>query len=831
MTQVALFLWRKDRGRRWSVQIVLALSVALGVAALEALEAFSSRIENSIQRDTKNLLAADFQIQAWRTLAPDVITAAKSLATNEEVILQTDFVSTALGEGEQNLTVQIRALQGAYPFYGKFRTEPDLQIEDLRSAPKLLADSSLKARGFKLGDSLQLGEIKFSIAGFTLEEPNTVASAFALGPRLIIHQDWVKKTGLLGNGARAFYMLLVRSDLEESAFRKAFRAKVPDPHWKLITPTRANRQAAAVIEKLRAFLSFVALSALLLGGIGVFMIFRSQFLLKLPQYLSLRCLGLKSKSLIQNALLQASTVAFLGWIIGSILAIAIENILTRYATETLGLNLAEVSYFRPALLGAAVALLTVLVAVLVPLREVLRVPVVQAFRATDAQTQAISLKDSIGVLGFAALLFFIVGRQWALLGAFALSVTGVVILLSLLSIVVLKGLSQLKIASPLFLRHSILMFTRQRGASQLLLLCIGLGIFLMSSVLFLGFSLRSQIDFSQKIGIPNFFMLGVTSADQAGILDVLPNASFVPITQARLTEINGEPVVEKEDAESVDIGRFYKVREYTITRRKNAEDGEVLVSGSEIFGAPEKNLIRASLENSFAERIGLGIGDRFSIEIAGVSLPAVVRSLRKVDWFNLKPNFYIVLHEDDIKDAPMDFVGMAYVEKSAIASRQQAIAKIQPQVTSLDGEAISQRLISLLNQLSFAISSVSIFTLGSCLFVFAGVLMARKPQKLREISLWRGLGLRSRPLEFTMILEFVFTGLLAALTSLSVAALSVFALCKWVLNISFVCPPIAWVLMGLFAVPLFLGVFSWLFIHPLMKEAPNQLFRTAEENS
>lgn len=777
---IASFLWRRDKSLSFKRQLALAASVSLGIFALVLLEAFSSRVASSVEKDTKSLLAADYQVQAWRAFTPEIFKAADDLFGKENYIQQTDFVSSAFLKGGDRspITVQLRALEKKYPFYGAWQTSPEgIRADDLRAAPEILAEMSLSARGWKVGDEIELGRVVFKVKGFVTEEPQSVASAFALGPRIYLHQDWLEKTGLLGTGARAFRMLLIRSPLEETAFRAAFRERVPDPHWRIVTPARANRQVGAVVEKLRAFLSFVGLSAVLLGAIGIFIAFRARMRQRLPQLLGLRCLGLKNRDLYALALREALSIAAIAFVFASTVSIALEQWISSLLSASLTLTLGAPAYGPALALAFFLSLITVLSAVFLPLREALRLPVSEALRDSEsARSAPLSMSDLAGGAALILLIVLIVERNLRLSAYFLGTLLTVALVAIGAALLFFRFCEKRAAVAGFSMRHSLLAFSRHRATHLFLIASIVMGAFLPASVYLVGHLLRSEIEVTDREGMPNLFLIGVAPDDRAGLAKLLPDSglSFVPVTQARLVQLNGEDVQEQQ-GDPTDAAQFYRVREYTVTRRNDLQSTERLVKGESIFGAVTPGIVRASFEEKFAERIGLKVGDRFRAQIAGVEVEAELRSTRRVDWLQLRPNFFIVFSEEDLGESPMDFVGVGRRPGSEITDAQKRVAASFPQITTLNGEAIRTRLTSLVGRLSFAVSSLSLLSVLSSLLVLAAVVFARRSDKRRELLLWRCLGVARGRLAFLLYGDLVLAGILglglAAVLAVGAAAI------------------------------------------------------------
>jgi putative ABC transport system permease protein len=357
----------------------VVLSIALGVSALVSLEAFSRRISKSISQDTRKFLAADIQIQAFRDFEDKVLETAQKLAAPNGVIRQTDLVTTVFLNNTQAQNVTLRFLEGDYPFYGNFSTDTGKGIADLTQEATAFVDAGLQ-QNLKLNDFINVGALKVRVIGFIQEEPQTASTFFSLGPKIILHQKWAKDVGLLGPGSRALRYLLIKTQLEPNEYRKSFRALIPDPHWRVITPDRANIQIQGVVNRLSSYLSLVALASLFLGAMGVFMMLRSHFILRKEQWLSLRCLGLTQKALISIVVSQSLALALIGAILGCVMALFIESRLSLMAQEFYKIDLSSISIIPSILFGLGVSVLTVLASLWGPLREIISWPVAQSFR-------------------------------------------------------------------------------------------------------------------------------------------------------------------------------------------------------------------------------------------------------------------------------------------------------------------------------------------------------------------------------------------------------------------------------------------------------------------
>src|SRR5688572_29006338 len=92
-SQLGRFLASKE-GKVGKALVLLSISLACGIAALVALETSSRRVQNTVSRDSRKVLAADFQIQAWRPFDESVWRAVAEEKARGDVTQLNDFVST-----------------------------------------------------------------------------------------------------------------------------------------------------------------------------------------------------------------------------------------------------------------------------------------------------------------------------------------------------------------------------------------------------------------------------------------------------------------------------------------------------------------------------------------------------------------------------------------------------------------------------------------------------------------------------------------------------------------------------------------------------------------
>ena len=114
--------WRDSRSQRGRL-VIFSLAIVAGVAALVAIHSLNATVQTGVATQAKALLGSDLQISSRQPISePD---AAKLTARAKRVSREISFSSMLYFPGaDAARLVQVRGIQGDYPFYGKVETTP-----------------------------------------------------------------------------------------------------------------------------------------------------------------------------------------------------------------------------------------------------------------------------------------------------------------------------------------------------------------------------------------------------------------------------------------------------------------------------------------------------------------------------------------------------------------------------------------------------------------------------------------------------------------------------------------------------------------------------------
>jgi putative ABC transport system permease protein len=365
------------------------------------------------------------------------------------------------------------------------------------------------------------------------------------------------------------------------------------------------------------------------------------------------------------------------------------------------------------------------------------------------------------------------------------------------------------------------------------LLSLGFGFFFLLLGLMVSESLQKQLSLANSTGSSNLVVMGSGPDDLASLNPLLPpEREQIAYLQARIYAVNGQAIQEKVVSEEANVDEEgssdFRVREYFVNVRDSHDlyPGEKLVAGREIFGPKlSGDLVRASFEEGFAKRLGLKHGESVQLEIAGIPLRAQIVSLRSVDWFQFRPNFFISLSTEDLEGAPLTYLQMLAVPDAEIGAWQSRLIKAFPQLTTLDLRRTRDQILGTLGRLSLSVQGATAFLLVASVLVLLSIFLARRGELKMEFTLLRCLGVRAPELQLYLVAESLLSATLAWTGAVLCAVPSAWALMVYGLKAQFSGPSVSLLSFTLLLCVSLVLVANILLNRRLLKEPPQTLFQ------
>ena len=793
--------WRLAR-RRWGRLLFLSSCLAIGIAFLCAGDMLLSSLGGAVSFRARDILGGDIEVSSARPFSAQAESAFSELsARGARLTAVTSFSSmlTGVREGAVPRLVSVRAVEPAYPLRGAVETEPPAAFGGLFSSDACLIDADAALQhGLRPGDSVRLGDLTLRVAGVVTRETARSMRAFQISPRVFIARSLVSRTGLERFGARIHHERLLALPAQTDPARAArseaaaLERRLADPYVSVTAYPEAEPTTRQALSRLTNYFTLTALVTLLLGAGGMAAGLAAFLDEELETAALLRALGLGTagtaglyRRICAAVGLQAGALGALG---GWGLAAGTLKVLR----STLGLDLPLTASLDPASAAEAVVIALACAAAVseAKIRALAAVPPLEVLR-DKAERIPPSPRGTALLLAGAAAGVFLYTRyktgspetaRW--FSAAVVVSAGALALGCAAALKVLGALSR-RPGLPLPARLGLNSLARRPGRSVSFIFTLSAGVALLGALDLVRHSLAAEIAAGRGAGMPDIFLVDVQRGQLEGVRGLAGTwgrgePAFAPLVRARLQSLNGKPLSRRDelslDQEERARQRFL-LREFNLTYSDALNPSERLTAGR--LWRPGEKEGQASVEESFARRTGLRLGDSLVFDIQGRPVPARITSLRRVDWLAMRPNFFVVMPEAVLRDAPQFHIGsLAVRDPAREESFRRALAEGYPNVSVIDAGVILDQVGALLKVLLAALKGLAWFCVAVGLLVLAGTVAVGHRERRSDAALLRALGAPTRLLALSDLWAFgaagVCTFVLGAGAALSLgAALSV----------------------------------------------------------
>jgi putative ABC transport system permease protein len=817
-----LMAWRDSRRNRSRLFLFIS-SIILGIAALVAIYSFEYNLRNDIDSQAKTLLGADLIIETNKTIKEESLPMLKSLGTERSE--ERTFASMIYFQknGGTRL-VNVRALSGDFPYYGNIETTPKTASRSFRLGKQALVDKTLMLQyDAKPGDSIKVGEVIFEIAGVLNKAPGQTGFTAAVAPIVYIPLDYLEETGLSQKGSRITYNFYYKFSPETNVNKLAKRLEPQLEEAELDYETIESRKenTGRSFEDLTEFLALVGFIALLLGCIGVASAIHIYIREKINTIAVLRCLGASSRQAFLIYLIQIVGIGLIGSLIGTILGTLIQQFLPVVLKDFLPVEITVAISWMAVAQGLLLGLIISILFALLPLVSVRNISPLNTLRLSLEETSL--FKDPVKWLVYFIIVLFIFGFTYLQMGSLkktAFFTSGVLsgfIALAALAYAMMWLARRYFPSSWSYLwRQGFANLFRPNNQTLILVVSIGLGTAFICTLFFVQDILISRVTRSSSKNQPNMVLFDIQSNQKQAVSDLtkslnLPVLQEVPIVNMRMTEIKGRNATSyKKDSVAWGAIRGLE-REYRVTYRDSLSDSEEIIEGKWIGKAEPDKPIYVSLEEGYAKRIGVQIGDELTFNVQGAPLKALVGSTRKVDWNRIQTNFILIFPTGVLEDAPQFHVLLTQVSSNELSAKyQQAVVKTFPNISMIDLGLVLSVLDEILDKMGFVIRFMAAFSIITGLIVLIASVLISKYQRIRESVLLRTMGASRKQILIITALEYFFLGALAAGAGIVLALIASWGLARFVFETTFSPEilPVLILLLGITSLTVLIGLFN-----------------------
>ena len=651
--EMRLILSLRLLGRDWRAGELRLLIVAIIVAVgtVSAISLFVDRLQRALLSESSNFLAADRVISSSR----DIPGAFEAAAQRHEIrTTRTMTFPSMVFAGDVSQLVSVKAVGSGYPLRGT------LVISDapfVRGQPTALLPAPgevwLDARLFpalavNLGDTVSVGVLDLVVTKVLASEPDRGGSFFDLGPRLLMRVADVPATGVVQPGSRIGYRLLLGGDESRLAALKETLADALEPHYRWRSIRESSPSIGSALDRAERFLLLGGLLAVLLAGVAV-ALGAHRFAARHYDHVAIfKTLGATPRE-VQWGYLFALTVltifaVALGLLVGVGLHLGVVAVLSAYLPVDLPMPGA-----KPFLVGTVTGFICVAAFALPPIMALRGISPMRVIRR-DFERAGLSrgVTYAIAAAGSLSLLIWYT-QSWWLTFWTLIGVVGIAVVFAGIAFALLSAGRVLGMQAGNYWRLALAGLARRRGESVAQILIFALAIMLLLILVLLRTALLDEWQTQVPENAPNHFVMNVAPDEVDALTAMLDdNVEFdgqlFPMIRGRIIGVNGETAQTFEERnQSTDTAGPRLESERNLSWTYDLPADNRILEGE--WWAPGDERKLASLEEQYARETGLGVGDNLLVDIGGLTVEVLVTSIRRVEWDNMQPNFFVLFSE------------------------------------------------------------------------------------------------------------------------------------------------------------------------------------------
>ncbi|HET6607874.1 MAG TPA: FtsX-like permease family protein [Rhodopila sp.] len=792
--------------------LVVVLCLALGVGVIAAVGSLQAAVQAGLAADGRALLGGDLDIDTGPETIPSTLPAwlvRQGARTSQVVQMRSMLVAPS---GQRQL-IDLKAVDDAWPLVGAAGIDPPQILPSAFANHGLLVEQIVLDR-LKLqpGDNVRLGIASFHVSGVLTSEPDRVATAGLLAPRVLISVRDLDSTGLVVPGAMVRHAIRLTAR-DPAKIAAEVPTRFPNQGWRVRDPRDAAPGVTRFIDQIALFLTLVGLTSLLVGGIGVANGVRAWLDARARTIATLRCLGASPRLVFSVCLIQVVALAWVGIVIGLIVGATLPVLAAGLLSSLLPVPPVLGIYPVPLAGAAAFGLLIALCFALWPLGRAARIPGGALFRdglipeGTRPSWPLVTVNAALAVALVALTVLASGDRHFAIW--FCIAALGTLVLFRAGGWVVMR-LARMAagVGSPAA-RLGIANLYRPGAPTPLMLLSAGVGLSTLAAVALIQGNMSTQIDRQLPRNAPSFFFIDIQNDQVPTFAKIVaaqpghPEMHDVPSLRARVVAVKGVPI----DQVKTTPDTAWALRgDRGLTYAATPPEGTRIAAGQwwppDYSGPP-----LVSFDAGLAKGWGIGIGDVIRVNVLGRDIDLKVASLRDIDWRSLGINFFMVATPGLLSHAPHTHIATVKLPDNEQGALLRAVTDALPNVTGIRVQDVLGAIAGLLNQVAAALSITGGITLLAGSFVLVGAVAAGQRRRVREAVILKTLGATRAQIRAAWLTEFGILGCVAGVIAAMVGSAASYCVMHYILHTDWIFLPVTliYTLAGALAIMLLFG--------------------------
>ena len=787
---------------------VFIACIALGVLAIAGIGSVAASLSGGIDHAGQTILGGDL---AFTLIQRQASAAERAFLNSHGAVSEIATMRAMARTGNGQLTlVELKAVDAAYPLFGTVATNPAMPLAALLAendgAFGAAVDSALLARfNLKLGDRITIGKAAIALRAALTNEPDRLSGGIGFGPRVLISKAALQATGLVQPGSLVRWQYRLRLPAARAtaaavaAAEKQARAAFPDAGWDIRTRDKAAPQLQRSTERFAQFLTLVALTTLLVGGVGVANAVASHLARRRDAIATMKALGATGGTVFAIYCAEIILIALLAALIGAGFGAALPFAVAFWFGAVIPLPFAPALFPGVLALAVCYGLVTAFAFALWPLGRAHDASVAGLFRDQVAAERRwprprYMVAAASSVAGMAALAVLTTAEH-RIAAIFIASAAATLLLLRLLALLVMWTARRLPRWHSTMLRLAIANIHRPGALTPTVMLSLGLGLAMLTTIVEIDGNLHREFAAALPKKAPSFFFVDIPSGDADrfdGVVQANAPGSVlerVPMLRGRIVAANG---VKAEDLKAAAGSRWVLRGDRGITYSPTVPHGSRVVEGhwwtADYAGPP-----LVSVESKSARGLHLKVGETITVNVLGRNITARIANLRAVDWDNLGINFILVFSPGAFAGAPhSDIATLTFADGGTTAEETaliEALANAFPAVTAIRVKNVLDTLDGILRKLILALRSASALTLIAAALVLGGALAASQRFRIYDAVVLKTFGATRARLLSAYALEYALIGVVTVLFAVAMGTLAAGLVVTGLMELPFVFMP------------------------------------------
>lgn len=791
--------------QRWIYPVLFLITLVLSLATYLTLDSIQQSVDTYINDNQRALVGGDLILNSKQDWPSEILAQVETVA-DTQIVYDYQFSAMVVTD-EQTLLASVKAVSPAYPLYGEAELASGQPLwQQLSAANVVVAPEVLNSLNASVGDQITIGDAEFIISDVLTKEPDRPLTAFGFGGRVLMHQDALAATNLLGQRSRINYRIELAGAPELMAVQRDKLTQILNnyPDIELSDAKSADTSVSRISDNVLMFLKLLVIAVLLLSAVAMYGVITA-FVTKQQSSNAIRlALGEPLKSLKRSYYQLLIVTTIIACVAAVIVSFGLLKVGQPYLIAIL-----------PADVGLAInpisAIKTIIIALVLTLLIAQRglstlsstKPATLLNQGASTNSQNLPWYRSLPLLWYGLMLvglyvFFAYEVNSLLLGAQLLvGLTAFVAIFWLLARGWLWLLTKFAKHSNIswMQRIAIHNLARKGNQSALFFVTLSLSVAVLTLITTLNHSINAQFINAYPEDAPNLFLLDIQSDQHDEINNIIAAPiSYYPVIRARVVTANNIPVQDIEPADGFDD----PARVFNLSYADTVMDTEFItdaVENDKLYtpiktsdNDPAQTVAPLSILDTAASLLNVGMGDQVRFNIQGIEIVGQITSIRSRYEKGPSPYFYFLFEPEVLAAAPQIQFATAHVAADDIPKLQGQLVREFPAVTTIDGTAIAQQVQELVVQMSRLVYVFTLLALLTGIMVLISSLLSTSQDRMKDSASFRLLGMQKRDLYMLNILELSILGISAALFAVIIANIGAWAAITQWFNLRFSVP-------------------------------------------